>query len=235
MIDLLNSISDAYFNEVVKKERQQETEKLKRLEQTKTRLEDSYDETLRKLGELAATFGSSQSENVKLQLDMKVKKLASLEMERMSARKKLNEARDLYLQQRMRLQSNMTFQPRDFEIEDMLLQYPEYQAMKSQLVEIEQAMKMRSSQIRGGMSGGAGMQAQVSALKSQMEQFKYEKKNEALQRLRMLTNRDDRDLQQELEMLDLQVRTAEQRLSELNKEYDELSQELEAWGRSVLS
>ena len=104
----------------------------------------------------------------------------SLENERMAARKVLNEAMDMYGQQRERMQASMTFQPRDFEIEDMLMQYPEYAAMKQQLVELEQAMKFRSSQLRGAAGGGGAMQAQVSALKSQMEQFKYEKKDEAI-------------------------------------------------------
>ena len=91
-------------------------------------------------------------------------------------------------------------------------------------------MKFRAGQLRGGVSGGAGMQAQVSALKSQMEQFEYEKKDEALQRLQSLTNQDDRVLQQELQMLNLQARMAQQRLVQLDKEYDELSDELKAMG-----
>ncbi len=230
LIELLDAISDAYIEEAVVKERQLESKKLNRLKVRQKDLMGQYADELAKLGELARTYGSSQSENVKLQLDMKLKKLMSLENERIAARRAFNEISDMYQQQQIRMQASAAFQPRDFEIEDMLMQYPEYAAMKSQLVEMEQAMKLRAGQLRSGIGSGGAMQAQVSALKSQMEQFKYEKKGEALQRLRMLTNKDDRELQQELVMLQQQWKLANQRLDRLNTEYDQLAEDLKQMG-----
>ncbi len=230
LIKLLNAITDAYEDEVVKKEQIQAAARLKKLEVKRDQLKDDYRAALKKMGEFASTYGSTESENVKLQVDMGIKRLMSLENERAAAKKALNEITDLISQQQMLMQANTMFQPRDFEIEDMLMQYPEYAAMKTQLVELEQAMKLRAGQLPGRVGGGAGMQSQVSALRSQMEQFKYEKKNEALERLRLLTDRDDRQLQQEFQMLKARYQLAAQRLVALDEEYGKLADELKQMG-----
>ena len=137
LIRLLNAVTDAYKREVVDKEKINQANKLERLRAKYRLLQEDYKGELKKMGELAKTYGSTQSENVKLQLDMKVKKLMSLENERISARKALNEAADMYQQQNVRMQAAATFKPRKHEIEDMLLQYPEYRVMKEQLIELE--------------------------------------------------------------------------------------------------
>ncbi len=230
LIKLLNAITDAYIREEVDAKKIAEAQKLERLRVKSSELQSQYKDELKKLGDLASTYGSTQSEQVKLQLDMGVKRLMALENERSAARKALNEVADLYSQTQARIQASSTFQPQQFEIEDMLLQYPEYAAMKTQLVELEQAMLIRGGQLRGAVGAGAGTQAQVSALKSQMEQFKYEKKDEALQRLKLLTNQDSRMLQRDSRLMEMQARMAQKRVDELNQEYDQLSEELKKKG-----
>lgn len=227
---LLDAITDAYMREEVEKTRLDELARLERLNKTKLRMQQELKAELGKLGELAKTYGSPESEQVKLQLDMLLKELMSREQERVAARKSYSEVMDLYYQQQARIQAGSTFQPRAFEIEDMLLQYPEYAALKTQLVEMEQAMNLRTGQLRGAAGAGAGMQAQIAALKNQMEQFKVEKKDEAIQRLKLLTNQDDRALQQDLRVLNLQATMAQKRLDALDKEMETLREKLRQMG-----
>ncbi len=63
-----------------------------------------------------------------------------------------------------------------------------------------------------------------------MEEFKYEKKNEAVQRLRLLNNNDDRLLQQEYDMLQARVRTLNDRRKAIYEQHAQLSNQLKQVG-----
>ena len=91
LIKLLDAVTDAYMREEVEAKKIAEVAKLKRLRDKSAQLQNEYKEQLAKLGDLASTYGSTQSEQVKLQLDMGIKRLMALENERSAARKALNE------------------------------------------------------------------------------------------------------------------------------------------------
>ncbi len=229
---LLNAVTDAYMNEIVYAERQDQVQKLDTLRERQRQISSKITDLLNEISELAKTYGSSQNENVKLQLDMQFDRLRALDRDRLSADQAFYEAYDMYRMQQQKLATNSMFQPKEWEIEDVLLSYPEYASLKAQYVELEQAIKLRGGQLRGGAaSAGAGLQAQLSALQSQMEEFKYAKKGEAIERLRSMTNNDSRRDQQDLALLEARVRMAATRRQEAHKNYQTVSDQLREMGK----
>ncbi len=206
LISLLNAITDAYMKEIVDAERIEQSTKLNKLKERHRTLHrditDQYDE----IAELSKTYGSTQSDAVKIQVDMGYRQLAALDKDKYTIDQQFFEAYENLMMQQKRMQASTLYKPQDFLIEDVMLQYPEYLTMKQQLMELEQAVQFGAQQQQRSPFGqNAAMQSRISQLKQQMEEFRYQKKNEAIQRLKLMNNNDDHEMQQEYEMLQARV------------------------------
>ncbi|MDG2384205.1 MAG: polysaccharide biosynthesis tyrosine autokinase [Pirellulaceae bacterium] len=228
LVKLLNAVTRAYMEEIVDAEAAERMIKLQKLRDRYRDLMDDMNASLKKISELAKTYGSTESESVKLQIDLGLRQLAALDRERMSADQQYFEAYDMMMLQQQRINAQMSYDPRPFEIEDVLQsQYPDYAMLKTQKIELEHMMKSRS----GGRASPAGaMQPQLAAIQSQLDQIRYEKKDEVTERLRMMSGNDSRILQEDLSVLQLKVRSLLQRRNKTYSEYEKLSNQLKSMG-----
>ncbi len=144
---LLNAITDAYMTEIVQAERIEQRQKLEKLRDRHRSLQRSITDQYEQIGELAKTYGSTESDSVKVQLEMGYRELAALDREKLTVDQQFFEAYDGLTMNQQRIASAQTMQPLDFEIEDMLLQYPEYRLMKEQLMQLEQAVTFGGAQV----------------------------------------------------------------------------------------
>ncbi len=224
---LLNAVTDAFMVEIVQAEAADRMVKLQKLRDSYREEMKDINRRLKKVSELAKTFGSTRSESVKLQLDMGFRQLAALDRERMGIDNQFFEAYDIMTLQQHRINAAASYEPRDFEIEDVLQsQYPEYAMMKTQLIEMENMMKLR-----GGGRAGGGMQAQVSALRSNMDEFKYQRRNEVIERLRRMSDNDDQRHQEDLTMMQTRLRNIQQRRAKVYQDYKVVSDRLASMGQ----
>ena len=225
---LLNAVTAAYMEEIVDAEAADRMVKLQKLRDRYRELMKDMNDSLRKISELAKTYGSTESESVKLQVDLGLKQLAALDRERMSVDQQYYEAYDMMMLQQQRINSQMSYDPRPFEIEDVLQsQYPDYAMLKTQKIELEHMIKTRG----GGLGSAAGaMQPQLAAIQSQMDQIRYEKKDEVTERLRMMSGNDSRLLQEDLQVLQLKVRSLLQRRNKIYADYKVQSDQLRSMG-----
>jgi capsular exopolysaccharide synthesis family protein len=226
---LLNAVTDAYMKECVFAEQKDQREKLDKLRERHRSLQREISEKLESIAELAKTYGSTQSDSVKIRVEMGYRALASLDREMAEVDHLFFDAWDALTMHQQRMQASLSYRAPDFLIHDVLMQYPEYALLSTRLVEMEQAAQF-SGQSRMSFGAGANMQAQIALLKQQMEQFRAEKKNEAEERLRMANNNDQQVMQQELEMLQSRVRTLDLRRNNVRARHDQLSNEMRQIG-----
>ncbi len=225
---LLDAITDAYMKEFVTGQRLQDRARLDQLKAEYKRVHTDMQEQLDQIGELAKQFGSDKSDNVRIQVDVNVRKLQALDSQKGQIDQEYMRALQEATMLQQKIASNASFTPLDVEIDDMLMQYPEYRGMREQLAQYEMAISQSGAGGRGGAA--AGMQARMSALRQQMEKFKSEKKGEATQRLRLLTNNDDRVHQQELQIAQTKLGLLQERRKQIYTDYERLDQQLRAMG-----
>ena len=224
---LLNSITEAYMEEVVNAEAADRVVKLSKLRDRYRELMKNMNDSLKKISELAKTYGSTESESVKLRIDLGLKQLAALDRERMSVDQQYWDAYDMMMLQQQRINSTMTYDPQPYEVEDVLTShYPEYAMLKTQKIELENAMKLR-----GGGRGTGAMQPQLVAIQQQLDNFKYQKKDEVAQRIRSMTGNDSRVLQEDLQILQTKVRSLQARRNKIYQDYKTVSDQLAQMGQ----
>lgn len=230
LVTLLNAIKEAYMRECVDAEKATKSNKLSTLRKRQGELSRTVRDQMERIADLSKTYGSTQSEAVQVQLELHYRTLASLQREKGVVDQAYFDAYDSLLLQQQMIASNQSYKPHEFEIEDVLLQYPEYATMKSQLIELQSATQAQGARARGPMGASAAMQTQMGQLMQQMEQFKYEKQDEAVQRLRLHSNRDDRILQQEAEMLQARLANLAKRREMIYGQHQELQDNVRQMG-----
>jgi capsular exopolysaccharide synthesis family protein len=229
---LLNAVTDAYLTEIVQAEVSEKRQKFESLRNRHRVLQQKIQDQYREIGTLAQTNGSPESEAVKIQIEMGYRELSSIDREKMAADQEFFKAYDnlMLIQQRMASAAAQT--PRDWELQDVFRTYPEYQMLQQNLMELQQAVKFGGAggQGRAGMGMSQGMQAQIAQIQQEMEEFKYRHKSEAAERLKVMTNNDERLLQQEYEYLQMQVRNLMERRKALYGRHEQLSKSLQTLG-----
>ena len=231
LISLLNAITDAYMKEIVDAERIEQSTKLNKLKDRHRSLHREITDQWEQIAELAKTYGSTQSDAVKIQTEMGYRELAALDKDKYVIDQQFFEAYENLMMQQKRMQASQSYQPQDFLIEDVLLQYPEYATMKSQLIELEQTVKLERPGSRMTPFGAAAaMQAQISDDQTANGRVPYSKKNEAIQRLRLMNNNDEREMQQDFEMLQARVMTLDKRRRDIYARHQELSNRMRQMG-----
>lgn len=228
---LLNAVTDAYMQEIVDAQRIERSEKLRKLRDRYSRLQKNIESQYEEIGTLAATYGSPESESVKIRIQMGHRELATIDRQRMMLDQEYFEAFDNLRMVQQKMAAASSAQVRDWELEDMLRQYPQYQMLEQNLMQLQQAVKLGGGgQGRSAMAMSQGYQTQIAQLQQEMEEFKYEHKKEAAERLRVLNNSDDRLLQQDFEMLQMKVAGLMERRKALYGQYEQLSNQLKEMG-----
>ena len=228
VIRVLNAIKDAYMHEVIHKESVAKTTDLERMRVRKRRIDDELKRKLETVKSLAEEFGSTQSESSKLRIDLAFKTLNALERDRADLSRQLRQLRHEFYLVRQEHQASLGYQPKDWELEDALVQVvPEYGMLKGQLLELKQ-----STQGSGMSTSGGRMQAQTSQILAEMDRLKSEKKKEIADRLKSVKGSDQNELQRTLNTLQGQMQMLSQEAQAIQAKYNEQVGLLSSLGKS---
>jgi capsular exopolysaccharide synthesis family protein len=231
LVKLLNAVTDAYIKEIVSAEDTRQTTKLDRLREKDRRNSEEMMEKLTEMKQLSETFGSTEVEQNKLQIDLVFQRLRAIEQEKFAVEQQLRQIQDEFFMKQQLYQASLGFQPRDWEIDQALQEVdPEYVALASQLAEIKVRSSLSSGQL--GVGSGAAVQTQTSALQQQMARIKSQKKKEIVERLKMVKGNDQQELQKEMGLLQGALQVYQQRLLRINDRFKEEADKLASMGQS---
>lgn len=229
LIKVLNAVKDAYMREIVFAEQNAQREKLEKLREESKLLTRKMTDQLNTISDLSRTYGDTSSETVKHQVKIGFSRLATLDREKALLDQQWYELQDSLIAVQQRLNSNYAFKPKAFEEEEVLMtSYPKYAMLVSLKTELEAQMSMSGG--TGGIGASAQAQSQLATINQQMEQIRYERKDEVAERLRMLNNNDERMLQQESELLQARRQMLAQRREAVHAEHEKLTNELRRMG-----
>lgn len=225
---LLDAVTDEYIKEFVTGQRIKDKARLDQLKSEENRIENEMKDRLKRLGGLAQQYGSDKSTSMKIQTDLRLQQLRNLEAQRSQIEQELtNVMQDLaMLDQKVAV--NGAAEPYALELEEVYMRYPKYQMMRQQLTEYELAVAQQPGRGMGG--GAASMKSRLSQLQQEMEKFKAERKQEAIQQYKLLTNRDDRQDQQEIAMLRSKGSILQQRHTTIANQIGQLEKQLATMG-----
>lgn len=226
---LLNAVTDAYLSEFVTGQQVKDRERLEKLIGEKRRIEDDMRKQLKELGALAQQFGSDKSTGVRIQTDLKLQQLRSLESQRATVDQEFTQVMQDLAMLNQKIAANSSAEPYAVELEEVYMRFfPKYQALRQQLTEYEMAATQQPGRSLAG--AGAGIKTRLASLQQEMEKFKAEHKQEAIQQYKLMTNRDDRTDQQELSMLQGRGQILQQRRAYLDKQIQVIEQQLSTMG-----
>lgn len=225
---LLNSVTKAYMDEFVFGQQVKDGERLEALVREKRRIEDDMRKQLKELGSLAQQFGSDKSTGVRIQTDLKLQQLRNLEQQRATVDQETTQVMQDAAMLNQKIAANSNSDTYAFELEEVYMRYPKYEALRRQLTEYEMAAAQQPG--RGMGSATAGLKTRLASIQAEMEKFRAEHKQEAIQQYKLLTNRDDRADQQELAMLNGRASILQQRRMHLDKQIQTIEQQLGAMG-----
>ena len=226
IIKVLNAMTDAYLDEVVTAEQLRQTAKLEKLRVRERRTRDEMRDMLQRIKTIAEDFGSTESEQNKLKIDLAFKRLGSLEQDKLALEREMRELQTEYFLLEQEMFSARGRQIDDWQIESVLMSVDlEYGALVQELTEL----KLRQS---GNTSGIGGLGQRISEIQQKLDQIKYAKKKEVIKRMQMDAGRDPRDIQDRLTQIKSQIQFTQNNLANLAKQYQDQVQLISKMGKS---
>ncbi|MEX0586257.1 MAG: polysaccharide biosynthesis tyrosine autokinase [Pirellulales bacterium] len=221
VVNIVDAVVEVYMREIVQKEHNEKAEKVNKLKEINVARERDLRNARKDLLSRADVIGTSDPTAARMHLSLDMDKLARVTKQRSDIDEQLQETSLKMLSQRTIVLNENTRKVSRAELEQYLEKDVQYQAIKSQVMQLEAEMSGPGAQ---GLQGRGGRSQLDEARRREADYLRV-----ATKRVREM--KTDSPAKDELKLLEQQYRFLSQASQALKLEHDKLADEVRAKGK----